>query len=241
MPTVPSLDQPRAILPGGAEDLIWGKFHWGEFASEASLPNVADDGKLLNAGDLASVGGRLYECRVKTSGSAKWHPVTALTHPTRVFNVPVNGNAANLAAVGTDAAADAATSLYYTEIFVPHRMTVTGIGVLNGTTVGTDKLWLALYDSAGAFVEGTLAAGTLGAGADVFQQVALIASTVIGPGKYFVGLMLNGTTHQNQRLSAGSPMVICEKEGGHTFGDEADITSLATTFTADVAPVVYLY
>lgn len=241
MPSVPSTDRPRALNPGGREDLIHGKFHWGEYASEATLPNVSDDDLEVKAGDQACVGGRTYECRTPTSGSAAWHPVTALTHPTRVFNVRPGAAAANLTGVGTDAAADAATSLYYTEIFVPHRMLVTGIACLNGTTVGTDKQRYLLFDSSGAFLVGTATAGATSSGADVFQEIALTAPTVIGPGRYYVGFKRDGTTDGFQTLTAGQPVVICEKETGHTFAGNDDITSVATTFTAGTAPVCYLY
>lgn len=241
MPTILSTDEPRALLPGGAEDLIWGKFQWGEYASTASLPNVADDGKDVAAGDLACVGGRTYECASPTSGAATWFPVAPLTHPTRVFTMPVNANAADLTGIGTDAAAAAATDLDYVEIFVPHRMTCTGAACLNGTTVGTNKVRYLLFNSAGTFVIGTATAGTTGSGQDVFQQIAWTAPVTLAPGKYFLGFKCDGTTHQNQRASAGSPMLLCEREGGHTFAGNANITSIATTFTADRAPIGYLY
>lgn len=241
MAYVNSTDAPRSIVNPGFADLVQGKFHWGEYASEATLPNVAADGKAVAAGDQACVGGRTYECVTPTSGSAVWHPVTALTHPTRVFTMPVNGNAADLSGVGTDAAAAAATDLDYVELFVPHRMVCTGAACLNGSVVGTDKVRYLLFNSAGTFVIGTATAGTTSAGADVFQQVAWTAPVTLAPGRYYLGLKVDGTTAQHQRASAASPMLLCEREGGHTFAGNANITSIATTFTADRAPIGYLY
>lgn len=222
----------------------WG-VGWGEYATFANLPNssgaAVTSSDLLRKGDHATVGGFRVVCQDPTPSAAVWYYSDPPTGSAWVFNVPINANAANLAGIGTDAAVDAATSLYYTEIFVPRRMTLTGAAVLNGTTVGTDNIRTLLFDSDGAFIIGSATAGVLGAGADVFQAVAFTAATTVSPGRYFVGYKANGTTHQTQKLSAGSAMVICEKETGHTFAGNDDITSVATTFTADVAPIVRLY
>lgn len=242
MARVNSTDFPRNITDPGFNGLVAGKFHWGEYASTASLPNVAADGKAVAAGDLACVGGRTYECVTPTSGSAVWHPLVAITGATRVFTQPVNLNAANLTGVGTDAAAAAATDIDYVEFEIPRRMSLTGAACLNGTTVGTNLVIYSLHNSAGTFVVGTDPTGTLGAGADVFQEIAFTAVTSVAPGRYFLGLKVNGTTHQHQRASAGSPMRICEREGSHVFLTAGEsITSLATTFTADRAPIGYVY
>lgn len=220
----------------------WGT-GWGEYAAITSLPNtaagVASD--LLRKGDHATVGGHPVVCADPTVGAAVWYYMTAPTGATRVFTQPVNLNAANLQQVGTDAAAAAATDLDYVEFEIPYRKLCTGAAALNGTTVGTDLVKYGLYNSAGVLIATTDPEGTLGAGADVFQQIAFATAVTVSPGRYFFGLKVNGTTHCHQRASAGSPMRICEREGSHVFLTSENITSIATTFTADRAPIGYVY
>lgn len=240
MPVTDNNLPPRSLNPTYAPSLTWGGYNWGDFSSAASLPNVSDDGDNVQAGDLATVSGQLYICRTPTSGSAVWDPQTALTHPSRLFNFPVTNGAGALTAIGTSVNAAAATTLLYSEIFVPFPMTVTNINVLQGTAVGTDKMRALLFDEDGAFLVGTAVAGKDTAGADTFLQIALTAATLLPPGRYYVGVKMDGTTDELQCLSAGSPMLITEEETGHTFAGNDDITSVATTFTADVGPIVFL-
>lgn len=154
----------------------------------------------------------------------------------RLSNIPIGPVAR--ASIGTDAAHVNGT-IYYSEIVVPTRRTVTGIGVLNGTTVGTNNLIAALYDAAGALVANTALAGTLGAGADTFQEIALTAPVTIEPGRYFVATQANGTTHQTQKIATATYLNATGSVAG-AFGTLPAITPPTTT-TADVGPVAYLY
>ncbi|MGE0400836.1 MAG: hypothetical protein AB7T06_29265 [Kofleriaceae bacterium] len=157
--------------------------------------------------------------------------------PGRIFNLALGGTA--IASIGTDAAAVAGT-VYVAEVFLPANKTLTGIGVLNGTNVGTDKINVALYDGDGVKVANSDLAGTLGAGADAFQQVPFTATyDAVGPARYFVGLQVEGTTHQNQRMSANTPVCFTAAVAG-SFGTMPNITP-PTSFTAGQGPIVYLY
>lgn len=157
--------------------------------------------------------------------------------PGRVFNVPLSGGA--LSGIGTDAAAAAGT-VYYSQIFLPANKTLTGVAVLNGTTVGTDKLIGALYSADGELLASSALAGTTGSGADTFQELDFTATyDAVGPRTYFVALQLNGTTHQNQRMAAATPLGWTGSVAG-TFGTLPSITP-PTTFTADKGPIAYLY
>lgn len=159
------------------------------------------------------------------------------THPGRIFNVPLGGVA--LASIGTDAAGVAGT-VYVSQIFVPCNKTLTGIAVLNGTNVGTDKINVALYNAAGTRVAVSALAGTLGAGADVFQEIPFTATyAAVGPAMYFVGMQIEGTTHQNQRMSVTTPYGWTAAVAG-SFGTMPALTP-PTTFTAGQGPIVYLY
>lgn len=49
--------------------------HWGEYEATTDLPNVAGSSaqtNFLNRGDLAAVGGELYQCTSPAEGAATW-------------------------------------------------------------------------------------------------------------------------------------------------------------------------
>jgi len=157
--------------------------------------------------------------------------------PIRVSNIPIGPVAR--ASIGTDAVMVAGT-VYCVEINLPRTMTVTGIGVLNGTIVGTDNLIVSLYGPEGGFLASSALAGTLSAGADAFQQIALTVPLVLkNDGRYWVGVQCNGTTAATQRIAANAYLNLAGSFAG-TFGTLPDIVP-PTTFTADMGPIVYLY
>ncbi len=87
--------------------------------------------------------------------------------------------------MGTNTTTVAGT-IYWAEISVTRNMTLTGIGVLNGATVGTDKGVAALYDNNGVLVASSALAGATTTGANAFQQYAFTGITTIKPGRYFI-------------------------------------------------------
>lgn len=214
--------------------------HWGNYASEADLPNVADDDLDVRPGDVACVGTELYVCRVRASGSASWMSAGASGGPTRVFAPPgIASAAADTLAVQGDDVASVVGTLYIIEMPLPYRKSVTGIGVLNGTIVGTDNIKANIYDADGTFIVGSPA--TLGSGPDAFQELPLTAATVLQPGLYWVGVECNGTTHDMQRYAEAGVEALTKAETGHTFGDNSDITAVPTAFVDAAGPIVYLY
>ena len=73
---------------------------------------------------------------------------------------------------GADIACTDGTS-YYSEIYIPYNMTVTGLGFLIGSVGGTHKAILSLHDGAGKLLANTTTAGvTVGTAAN-FQKIAL--------------------------------------------------------------------
>jgi hypothetical protein len=158
----------------------------------------------------------------------------ALLGLVRLYNITPTPAIA-LAAMGTDAVSVAGTQ-YYTEMFNPCRRTVTNIGVLNGTTIGTDDVIVFIANSDGEILGESAAA--LSAVADVYQMQALIEPVELPPGRCYVGFQVEGTTaaHQTQQalytLSTGS-------QAG-TWGTIADITSPSVVFAAGVGPFVVL-
>ena len=152
-----------------------------------------------------------------------------------------NGTILAFAALGTNTTVVAGT-LYRCEIFVPYWATWTGIGVLNGVTVGTDNHLVALYDSNGVLIANSALAGALSAGANAFQQRAFTSATPpLAPGRYFLAVQSNGTTATLRTWAAanGGNQMTASSTG--TFGTVPASFTPPTTFTADVGPIAYLY
>lgn len=142
----------------------------------------------------------------------------------------------------TNGAAQVAGTWNYSEILVPHWNTWTGAGALNGTTVGTNKYIFALFGSSGTLLANTAVAGVLTANASVMQNIAFTAPILLAPGRYFIGVQLDGATDTVRHvLSANGSNVICGTQTG-TFGTvPSAITTVSSTFTTAVAPICQLY
>lgn len=135
-----------------------------------------------------------------------------------------------------------ATTVYMTQIQIHGSVTLTGIKVNNAATVGTNKYIAVLFDNTGAVVAKSALAGVTTAGASVYQALPFTATVAVtGPGIYWIGLYVNGTTDRFYTLPAS-------KEGGglagsvtgQTFGTVVAVTP-PTTFTADKGPVAFTY
>lgn len=156
----------------------------------------------------------------------------------RVMTVPVGGAA--YSSTGTSAVHVAGT-VYVADIYVPRNFTVTGVGVLNGATVGTDNLIVSVYSSDGTLLGNSALAGTLSAGANAFQEIALTSPVaIVGPGRYWIGVQCNGTTATTRRVAASTFIDVLTKSTAGTFGTLPALT-VPTTFTADVGPIAYIY
>ena len=132
-----------------------------------------------------------------------------------------------------------ATTVYLTQIQIPVNTTVTGIQVLNGGTVGTNKYIVALYSTSGTVLVNSSTAGVLTSGASVYQQIPFTAPySAIGPATYWVGLYVNGTTDRFEAIPAmGQADGLAGTITGQTFGVVSSIT-VPTTFTAGAGAVV---
>lgn len=150
------------------------------------------------------------------------------------------GSAA-LTSYETNGVAPVAGTLNLTEIFVPYQNTWTGIGVLNGTTVGTNNFIVALYGSDGSLLANSALAGTLSAGASVFQNIAFTSAITLLPGRYFLGVQSNGTTATLRHLLVANGAVPCTSAVAGTFGTLPDPITPPTTFTTAVGVITQLY
>lgn len=156
------------------------------------------------------------------TGVANWQPVAATS--------------------GTDTAGADGTQ-YVTSIFLPFNKTLTGATYLIGSVGGTDKAYVALYDSAGALLANssvTTGGTTVGTAANVQALAFTSTYAAIGGRRYFVGVSINGTTAKLRTVPAHTQSGIFAGSVSQVHGTVAAITP-PTTFTADKAPVVFVY
>jgi len=180
----------------------------------------------------ATVGGNP---RILNTGPGYAAPTT----PTGPRTLP-NGTILAFASLGTNTTLVSGTS-YRCEIYVPHEAAWTGIGVLNGATVGTNNGLVAIYDSAGNFIQSSALAGAVTAGANSFQNRAFIAPVLLTPGRYFLVYQANGTTDTLRTWAAANGGNQMTSSATGTFGTLATSFTPPTTFTADVGPIAWLY
>lgn len=134
------------------------------------------------------------------------------------------------------------TTVYVADVYVPINQTMTGIAVNNAGTCGTNKYIVALFNANGTVVANSALAGVLCSGTSAWQKIPFINPTfIIGPGIYYVGVYMNGTTDRFYAIPAvGAFSGYSGTITGQTFGIVANITP-PTTFTADSGPVAYTY
>ena len=131
---------------------------------------------------------------------------------------------------------------FYSAIFVPFLSTFTGACLLNGATVGTNKVIYFLANSAGTILANSATAGVTTANANKYQCIAFTGGiTVAGPNLYFVGVQGNGATDTFNVYSANSaPTNYPTGTQTGVFGTVAAISSPATTFNANQGPLMML-
>jgi hypothetical protein len=186
---------------------------------------------------MASFASAISASSLSVSGASTFVGGIVATTLAKVANIPLGPVA--LASIGNDGASVAGT-VYYSEIFIPANKLITSIGLLNGTSVGTDKVIYGLYSSSGALLANTALDGTLGAGADAFQEVALTAPyAAVGPARYFLALQVEGTSHANQRISANTYPNYAGKVAG-VFGTLPATITPPTSTAANEGPIGYV-
>lgn len=163
---------------------------------------------------------------VVAGGSKKWITWPSLTSLT----------------AGTDKTPVSGTR-YSCSIFIPHNMTMTGIGYLIGSVGGTDKAIVELHDADGTLLANSALAGVTVGTLATFQEIPFTAPVeIIGPGWYYLSVTMNGTTARLRTIATalGISQTALTKSATGTFGTVGALT-VPTTFTADVAPIAYTY
>jgi hypothetical protein len=127
-------------------------------------------------------------------------------------------------------------------VFIPVAgVTLTGIGVLNGGTVATDKIIVALYDSTGALLASSALAGTNMASTNVFQETAFTATyTTLRPGRFWIAVQTNGANANIRTIATATWIDVLTSNVAGTFGTLPALTP-PTTFTAGKGPIAYVY
>lgn len=131
------------------------------------------------------------------------------------------------------------TETYISQVFIPSNMTITGVSIFNGATVGTNNGFVYLCDNLGNILATSAVAGAVTVGADTYQDYAFTAPYVAkGPSSYYVCYQMNGTTDRYNAHTFGR--FGASKKTGTVFGTAIAIT-VPTTFTTAVAPMATLY
>ena len=177
---------------------------------------LAASGAITPTGGVAAAGGFTVGCRTIHTGNQPPLVSTDGTNATPVI-----------------------TETYITQVLIPANVTVTGVSIFNGATVGTDKGFVYLCDSTGAVLANSATAGATTSGADAYQDYAFTSAySAKGPATYYVCYQMNGTTDRYNAHTFGR--FGASKKTGTTFGTAVAITP-PTTFTTAVGPMATLY
>lgn len=183
--------------------------------------------------------GRISDCL-----GGQWHNAdvtqTTFTQPSG-FRFPDPGATALTSLETAGTAPSAATEQYCTEIDLPRSMVLTGLGVLNGTTVGADKHLVILYDSSGNVLANSATAGATSASASTYQKYAFTSKYFAVPARYFACVQTNGTTDTlRHAITAVNDNILGGAVTTQVFGTVKAVT-LPSTFTTAKAPYYLLY
>jgi hypothetical protein len=147
------------------------------------------------------------------------------------LQLPKIGNVAYTSA-GTSTS-KATNTMYCTEIDLPYTKNLTGLGMLNGASTGTDKWVLALYDSGGNLLANSAVAGATASGNSTFQKQAFTAKYLaVGPAQYFACAQGDSGTSAtiNLLVTGTNDIYLTKLYASQTFGTLTSITA-PTTFT----------
>lgn len=159
------------------------------------------------------------------------------TGRSRFHTVPIGSVA--YSSFGTNTTLVAGT-IYVAEMLIGRQLSLTGGGVLNGATVGTDKGIACLFDSTGNLVANSATAGATTSGANTFQQYAFTAVYLANPGRYWLGYQSNGNTDTIRTIAVSTFIDSLAKSYTGVFGTLTQLT-VPTTITADTGPIGYVY
>lgn len=189
---------------------------------------------LIAAGDETAI----FQASSSRTKKVPYSLLVPFTGKFRIFTQYITGS---LTGLGTSTT-NSSTVANYADIFVPYLNTWTGIAILNGATVGTDKGIVSLHDNLGNVLATSALAGATTSGASAFQSynfTATFKNKYLG--QYFIGYTSNGTTDNIQTIKTATILdSLTQTATGQVFGTVAALTP-PTTFTADKGPIAFLF
>jgi len=163
--------------------------------------------------------------------------IVAPTGQTLNPGVVATGGAPAMASTDGTNATPVVTEYYYAQFNPGSSMTITGLANFNGS-VASGNIKVGIADSTGAIL--ATSASTAMSGTDAYQKVALTAPLkLVGPGTYFALLFVDNTTARVNCWPIGA--FIAGKVTGQVYATGFTAFTPATTFTADLGPMMSLY
>lgn len=230
----------------GSGNIVAAAGDYGIFAGYAS--SVVRLLGYFRASTNLSVAGTLGVTGAATLSSTLG--ITGITTHTGGVALPVaGGSKKNLtwpALTSLTAGTDTACSngdRYWCSIFVPHNISITGIGYLIGSVGGTTKVVVELKDATGASLANSATAGATVGTLATFQEVSFTAPyAAVGPAWYYLVVQFDSATAKFRTIptALGISQTAITNTAAGTFGTVAAITP-GTTFTADKGPIAYTF
>ena len=226
-------------------------------ASQRVLPYIAIDRTDGNKVKIWNCNNSFWEEQQLPNSTTTWRPRYCTAGDLGSLTL-LRTFAASAFDYGTSTTPVAGT-IYYSTVFLPRTMRITGISSANGTVAGTDNLIYVLYRADGTPLAQTAAAGTTASGIDDFQDIAFTTPFVAtGPARYWIGVSASGTTTRLRTMSATQTAAQSAYTG--VFGSsalgtfniigtanliggvgETFTTALPTSLVADTAPIACVY
>ncbi len=136
-----------------------------------------------------------------------------------------------------------ANQQWVTAVWIPANCTITGLAYLIGTTGGTDKAVVSLYNNAGTLVANSTTASsgtTVGTAANIQSLDFTTPYAAVGPARYWAAVQTNGTAARIRTVPAQTSVAL----GGtvtNTVAVPAATITAPTAFVADTLPVISTY
>lgn len=194
---------------------------------------------------LGNGGGTVSDCL-----GGKWVTGSNVGWPAARVTAPDPGGTL-YTGINTNGTAVGATTLYCSEFNLRSNKLLTGLEVLNGTTVTGNLRYVVLYDAAGNALVSSALAGQASVTASVYEQYPFVNTAAtpvagkfyaVGPAQYFACLQDNaaGSTTVRMAVTGQADQILTKGQTSATFGTVPTLT-VPTTFTTAVGPFMAAY
>lgn len=178
---------------------------------------------------------------VYTSGTVTYSfsNVTSAIGPLKYQTVPIGSIA--YTSINTNGVASTAILLSCASLIIDKPFLSTGAAILQGTTIGTNKLIYLLYDATGKLVCNTATAGVITANASTFLEIPWTSTLTLPAGNYFLGVQIDGTTDTMRYIVTSTNVNVVCGQVASVFGTAGAFIVPPTTFTTATGLVGYVY